>query len=234
MISIENLTFGYKSNQPVICHLNLNLHSGQIHGIAGLNGSGKTTLLQLLFGLQKPDSGEIMHNKAKLSKKVMTFLPAENYFYNYITAKEYLALFGNNEFDLIKWNELFKIPLNQIIDEYSSGMKKKVAIMGIISQRKPIMILDEPFNNLDIETNRLLREILLRLKEKGTTIIVTSHIVETLTNLCDEIHYLESGKIRVSCPRQDFDNFQTALFAEIEAKNILQLNQLLGEKKSGF
>jgi ABC-2 type transport system ATP-binding protein len=229
MISISKLEFGYKPRQPVIKGLNLELQMGEIHGIAGLNGSGKTTLLQLIFGLLKPQEGAISCSSFPLSKKVVSLLPVENHFYSFITAREYLSLFQTDGSDIENWNELFNIPLDQIIDEYSSGMKKKVAVLGIIIQDKPLVILDEPFNNLDIETNRLLREIFLRLKKQGTTIIVTSHIVETLTNLCDEIHYLEGGNIKLSCESKGFDQFQQTLYSKIEMKNRSKLDELMGE-----
>jgi ABC-2 type transport system ATP-binding protein len=228
MISISKLVFGYTPQQPVINGLSLNLEMGKIHGIAGLNGSGKTTLLQLIFGLLKPRAGSIACSQFPLGKKVVAYLPAENHFYSFITAREYLSLFQTDGSDIEKWNELFNIPLDQIIDDYSSGMKKKVAVLGIIIQNKPLVILDEPFNNLDIETNRLLREIFLRLKKRGTTIIVTSHIVETLTNLCDEIHYLDDGNIQLSCKSDDFDQFQQRLYSKIEMKNRTRLDELMG------
>jgi ABC-2 type transport system ATP-binding protein len=232
MILINDVVFGYKSNHPVINGITLQLPTGKIHGIAGLNGSGKTTLLHLLFGLLKPDAGQINCSRFALTKKVMAMLPAENHFYSFITAKEYLSLFENKTSEIEKWNELFQIPLHQILDEFSSGMKKKVAIMGVICQNKQIMLLDEPFNNLDIETSRLLRELFLRLKDTGKTLIITSHIIETLTNLCDEIHYLDSGKIKMSFNKDDFDKFESSLFAEIEIKNRTKLDGLLGRKQS--
>lgn len=98
--------------------------------------------------------------------------------------------------------------------------------MGILKQDKAIMILDEPFNGLDIEACRVLRSILLRLKEQEKTIIVTSHIIETLTNLCDYIHYLENGKISFSKDKTEFDQFEKDIFHSIEDRNQDLLNAL--------
>lgn len=89
------------------------------------------------------------------------------------------------------------------------------------------MILDEPFNGLDIEACRIIRMILLRLKEKGKTIIITSHIIETLTNLCDLIHYLENGKIRYSKDRNEFVEFEKEIFDSIENKNEKLIDELI-------
>lgn len=219
MISIENLVVSYEKNVNVIDNLNLSLSIGLIHGIVGLNGSGKTTLLNTIYGLKRQSAGNVLCNDGKLGKKDASYLATENFFYSNITAREYLNLFKAHNFDIEKWNELFRLPLDNVVDEYSTGMKKKLAILGLLKQDKPVMILDEPFNGLDIASSRIVRTLLLQLKETGKTIIITSHILETLTNLCDYIHYLRKGKIDYSCDKGGFKDFQTNLFSEIEKKN---------------
>lgn len=219
MITIKNLNISYQKNKKVIDSLNLTMEENTINGIVGLNGTGKTTLLNAIYGLKKIDSGKINLKEAAITKREIAYLVTENFFYSNITGREYLSLFKNKQFNDDKWNELFLLPLNQIIDEYSSGMKKKLAIIGILKQDKPIIILDEPFNGLDIETSRIIRSILLRLKKRGKTIIITSHIIETLTNLCDYIHYLENGKIKYSKEKKEFAEFEKEIFKTIETKN---------------
>ncbi len=227
MILIENLTVSYPQNPKVIDGLNLSLDRGFIHGLVGLNGTGKTTLLNTIYGLKKQDTGNITFKGEKLKKQYVAYLVTENFFYSHITAREYLSLFENTGFDTEKWNELFCLPIDKIIDGYSTGMKKKLAILGILKQDKPIMILDEPFNGLDIETARIIRSVLIKLKDKGKTIIITSHIMETLTNLCDYIHYLENGKIRYSCDKGGFDRFEQEIFSTIEARNEKLIDELI-------
>ncbi len=219
MISISNLSISYTKNEKVIHELNLQMQGSCIHGIVGLNGSGKTTLLNSIFGLKTYDKGEILFNNKKISKKFISYLPTENYFYNNITGREYLNLFKNSKFDIKKWNELFVLPLDKIIESYSTGMRKKLALFGILKLDKEIMILDEPFNGLDIETSRIIRSILLKLKEKGKIIIITSHIIETLTNMCDFIHMLENRKIKFSIGVDEFEKFENDIFSSIETKN---------------
>ncbi len=227
MISIEELTVSYQKEKPVLNNLNLLLDSGLIHGIVGLNGAGKTTLLKAVFGLKKMDNGLIQKNNQKLSKKQIAYLATENFFYSNITGREYLSLFKNNKFDLEQWNRLFLLPLDRIIDEYSTGMKKKLALLAVLKQDKPVMILDEPFNGLDIETSRIIRMVLLELKERNKTIIVTSHIIETLTNLCDFIHYLNSGIIEYSKDKSGFAEFEKDVFDKIENANIELIKALI-------
>ena len=226
MITIENISVSYGQTRKVIDALSLDLPGHAIHGIVGLNGSGKTTLLNSVYGLKKPDSGCILYNNHKINKKEMSLLVTENYFYPNITGREYLGLFDNHTFGTEKWNALFLLPLDDIIDHYSSGMKKKLAFMGILKQDKPVMILDEPFNGLDIEACRIIRQVLLRLKDRGKTVIITSHIIETLTNLCDHLHYLEKGKIMFTKNKEEFGAFEKEIFASIENKNETLINEL--------
>lgn len=228
MITIENLVVSYDKGQNIIDSLNLAISDNTINGIVGLNGAGKTTFLNSVYGLKSIDSGDIKFNDRKINKKEVSFLETENYFYSNITGREYLSLFKNPDYDSDKWNQLFLLPLDTIVDDYSTGMKKKLALMGILKQDKPIMILDEPFNGLDIETCRIIRQILLKLKERDKTIIITSHIIETLTNLCDYIHYMEKGKIKYSKDKLDFKEFEREIFASIETKNEELINQLIG------
>ena len=227
MISISNLTVSYSKQNTVLNNLSLSIKEHEIHGIVGLNGSGKSTLLNTLYGLAKEDSGQIAHNGQKLTKKELSYLVTENYFYSGITAREYLSLFKAPLYDIDKWNSLFSLPLDEIIDGFSSGMKKKLTLMGVLKQDKPIMILDEPFNGLDIESCRIVRSILLALKENGKTILMTSHIIETLTNLCDNIHYLEDGIIKYSRTKEQFEEFQREIFNTIESRNEKVIRDLM-------
>jgi ABC-2 type transport system ATP-binding protein len=227
MITIENLVVSYDKGHNIIDLLSLVLSENTINGIVGLNGAGKTTLLNSIYGLKKIDSGAIKFHDGKINKKEISFLETENYFYSNITGREYLSLFKNPDYNVDKWNQLFLLPLDTIIDDYSTGMKKKLALMGILKQDKNIMILDEPFNGLDIETCRIIRQILLKLKGHKKTIIITSHIIETLTNLCDYIHYLEKGQIKYTKDKTDFKEFEREIFASIENKNEKLINELL-------
>jgi ABC-2 type transport system ATP-binding protein len=230
MISIKQLVVSYQPDKPVIKGLNLKMDENKIHGIVGLNGSGKTTLLNAIFGLKRPVTGIVLFQGRKASKKDISYLVTENYFYSNITGREYLQLFKNKDFLTGKWNELFLLPLDELIDNYSSGMKKKLALMGSLKQNKPVMILDEPFNGLDIESTRILRMILLKLKEQGKTIIITSHIIETLTNLCDSIHFLEEGKIKFSKSKSEFAVFEKEIFQSIEEKNLGLVEEILNSQ----
>ena len=226
MITIKNVSISY-GNENVINNLQLELKNDCIHGIVGLNGSGKTTLLNAIFGLKRHDKGEVLYKDKKLTKKDISYLPTENYFYPNITGREYLKLFKNKDFDTEKWNFLFLLPLDKVIETYSTGMKKKLALFGMLKNDKPVMILDEPFNGLDIETSRIIRSVLIKYKEKKKTIIITSHIIETLTNMCDYIHLLENKNIKKNIEKENFKQFESEIFQSIEDKNTDLINELI-------
>ena len=226
MIIANGISVSYGSKRALL-GIDLELKTSAIHGVVGLNGSGKTTLLNALFGLKRMDSGSVLYNGSRISKKGMAYLPTENFFYAGITGREYLRLFNNSRFDDNQWQELFAISLDSLIDSYSTGMKKKLALLGVLKQNKPIIILDEPFNGLDIESCRVVRSILLKLKEKGRTILVTSHIFETLANLCDSISYLTDGMIEETVSTDDFGKLQAKLYEDIECRSEAILSKLV-------
>ncbi len=227
MIKIQNLTVSYGKN-IILENLKLELQPTHIHGLIGLNGSGKTTLLNTLYGLNKPDAGEIFYEQKKLTRKNIAFLPTQNFFYSRITGEEYLRLFQtqNQQFSIQDWNEIFELPLKKLIEDYSTGMKKKLALLGILSLNRPIFILDEPSNGLDLESNQILKKIMLRLKETGKTILITSHILEMLWTVCDVIHHLENKKIQQSYTASEFQYLENQLFNYHHSQEI-QLQKLL-------
>jgi ABC-2 type transport system ATP-binding protein len=138
--------------------LKQNFVSEKVHGIIGLNGAGKTTFFNILSSFVKADKGEILYKERKITRKDVAFLETINFFYSNLTGREYLEIFpnSNERFDLMNINKLLKLPLDEIIESYSTGMKKKLALLSIIKQEKPIYIFDEPFNGLDLETNMAL------------------------------------------------------------------------------
>ncbi|TAM99276.1 MAG: ABC transporter ATP-binding protein [Chitinophagaceae bacterium] len=219
MLTIKNLTASY-GKDSVLENLNLDIEEGMIHGLAGINGSGKTTLFHTIYGFIKPDAGTIQLNEQPLSRKKIAFLETQNYFYSNIKGKEYLDLFpdSTSTFSVKMWQELFKFPLNDLIENYSTGMKKKLALTGILKLDKPILLLDEPFNGIDMEAVRIIEKLLLRLKEKGKTIIVTSHILETLTAICDQIHILENKNITRIYRKNEFEGIEHDIFGEMDEK----------------
>jgi len=232
MLRIENLSVSYGPHL-VLDNLSLALPLHQVHGLAGMNGAGKTTLLHAMAGFVKSTSGKISYETSALKRTDLSFLATENFFYSYITGREYLELFEVpvSSTGIEEWNRIFSLPLNQQVEGYSSGMKKKLAIIGVLRQNKPLVVLDEPFNGLDLEASRMLSLIIARLKEQGSTVIITSHILGSLTGICDQIHLLHNGKIRFSRDKMHFDLLEKEIFGEFDqehealVRDIFQKNQ---------
>ncbi|MDR3287768.1 MAG: ATP-binding cassette domain-containing protein [Prevotellaceae bacterium] len=215
MISISNIDVSYGSKK-VLKNIDLQLNESNVYGIVGLNGSGKTTLLNTIYGIKKADAGNILIDDKKLSKQDIAYIESENYFYPYLKGKEYLNLINNKDFDNDLWQKLFNIPLNELIDNYSTGMKKKLAILFGIKMNKNIYIFDEPFNGLDVESTQILKLIITKMKKSEKTLIVTSHIIEVLPDICDYIFHIDNGEIKNKYSISDFDKMKQQIYVTIE------------------
>lgn len=211
MLEIRDLSVSFK-DKNVLRGLNLKVEEGSVIGLLGKNGAGKTTLFESLYQNQKY-IGEILWHKEKLQRKSISYLETENYFYPYITGKEYLEYFSQHKENSLKeLTEKFRLPLNKFVQDYSSGMKKKIALMGMLMLDKPINILDEPFNGVDFEGVHILYEIIRELKDKNKIVVISSHIIETLFHTCDKIAILEDGIIRNIFERLEFDQLSNFKF----------------------
>ena len=216
MIEIKNIHVSF-SRKKVLNELSASFNSSEIHGIVGLNGAGKTTLFNAISNVIIPDSGEILFNGRKIKHSDSEFIETDNYFYSNITGNEYLNIFpaSNKNFSLEAFQELFKLPLGYLIETYSNGMKKKLALLAVLKQDKPIYIFDEPFNGLDLETNKVLEIVIKKLREKSKTIFISSHILEPLEDICDDIHHLSNGVITSSYKKENFSHLKSGLFDEL-------------------
>lgn len=204
MLEIKNISVSFK-DKNVLQNLNLEIEEGIILGILGKNGAGKTTLFESLYQSQKY-TGEILWKNHKLLRENISYLETENYFYPYITGREYLSYFAKDKLPkTIELAEKFQLPLEKYVQYYSSGMKKKLALIGMLMLDKPINILDEPFNGVDFEGVYLLYDIIRELKQSNKIVIISSHIIETLFHTCDRIVTLENGLISNIFEKTDFE-----------------------------
>ncbi len=228
MLKINDLSVSFGDHR-VLDHLNLECLKGELHGILGMNGAGKTTLFRTIYGFKKKDDGDCIFENSSVRSRTIGFLETENYFYSYMKGQEYLDLLSNAEvkFDIEKWNQIFNLPLNDLIDTYSTGMKKKLTFLGVMALDRPILILDEPFNGVDVESNEKIFQILQRLKTRGKVILLSSHILSSLTSICDKISFLKDGVIAKTYSRDEFPLLESEL-REMVQQNINQtLNELM-------
>ncbi|MCB9227918.1 MAG: ABC transporter ATP-binding protein [Chitinophagales bacterium] len=208
MIKINGLSKSYGKNE-VLKNISMEFLKGKVYGIVGENGAGKTTLFRCIAGLENYN-GEIISEHSPL-KKHLGLLLTDPFFFSKITGKEYIRLLcnarGKSNLEIESKN-IFDLPLNQYASTYSTGMKKKLAITAILLQENEYFILDEPFNGVDIQSNIILTEIILKLKELNKVVLISSHIFSTLSDTCDEIHLLRKGEQIKSVQKSEFKNLE--------------------------
>ena len=221
MIKIKELSklFG---NKEVLKNLSMEFSTGNVYGIVGENGAGKTTLFRCISGLESY-SGEIISDVKPL-KNHLGLLLTEPFFFTMMTGREYIRLLcnarGKTNVDIDNKN-IFDLPLEQYASTYSTGMKKKLAITAILLQENEYFILDEPFNGVDIQSNIILTEIILKLKELNKIVIISSHIFSTLSDTCDEIHLLRKGEQIKSVNKTGFKDLEQEM-KEITIGNLIK------------
>ncbi|HQR02305.1 MAG TPA: ATP-binding cassette domain-containing protein [Ferruginibacter sp.] len=223
MIQVTGLSKNYGDKQA-LKNINLRLERGRVYGIAGENGAGKTTLFRCIAGLETCE-GEIRADKDPL-KNHLGLLPTEPYFFSRITGIEYIRLLCNarqKQAADIESRNIFELPLKRYASTYSTGMKKKLALMAILLQDNDYFILDEPFNGVDIQSNIVITELILSLKQRNKIIVVSSHIFSTLHDTCDEIHLLHEGTIQRSVQKDGFGALEAEMKEASVGKKIDQL-----------
>jgi ABC-2 type transport system ATP-binding protein len=223
MLEVKQLSKSFGSKE-VLQKIDLELAPGGIYGIVGANGSGKTTLFRCLAGLEAYEG--TINAPVQPFKNSLGLLLAETYFFSRMTGREYLRLLcsarGVVEKNLDQRN-IFELPLDQYVSTYSTGMQKKLAFLGILLQKNQYFILDEPFNGVDIQSNILFQEILLELKSLGKTILLSSHIFSTLSQVCDHIYWLKEGSMVQVAQRAEFSQLEQALREVVVGRRLEQL-----------
>ena len=211
MITISHLFKSFGAKQ-VLDDVNISCRPGSVSGIVGKNGAGKTTLFRCIAGIESYE-GSIVSSGQELKGNI-AFLPTAPVVIKWITGREYLQLMANAgrvyDVDFDQYN-VFDLPLGEYMHNYSTGMIKKLSIVGILLQRRDIIILDEPFNGVDIQSNIIITEMVQRWKEAGKTVIIASHIFSTLVDTCDMIHHIEDGQIINSVAKDSFDQVEAEI-----------------------
>jgi ABC-2 type transport system ATP-binding protein len=228
IIEIKDFTFSY-GKTTVFSDLSLTIANGTIHGILGPNGAGKSTLFNCIFEHNKYESISVKESH----KKEFAYLQTEPYFYPYMTGMEYLNIvcLPEKRSDIELWNEIFQLPFDEYVHNYSTGMKKKIALLGNILLGKKILLLDEPTNGLDLEANEFFKLLVMQLKKSGITVIISSHVLETLFNTCDFVTML--SKPAITYNKTEFEQLNLLLQVDYGKKQQEKLDRLLPIAKTG-
>jgi ABC-2 type transport system ATP-binding protein len=210
MLKIENLSKSYGKFKAV-SDFNLTVKEGEIYGFVGPNGAGKTTIMKIMAGLLSADDGSVsvdgdnlLKNVTRL-KQVVGYMPDFFGVYDNLTVIEYLQFYSSaygipSDIAIARAKELLELvnlqdKINDYVDGLSRGMKQRLCLARTLVHNPDIIILDEPASGLDPLTRYELKYILKNLSEKGKTIIISSHILTELAEVCSNICIIEKGKV---------------------------------------
>jgi len=216
VIQIRNLTKVYRDfwgrkKVQALNSLSLDVKPGEVFGLLGPNGSGKTTTLKLLLGLLFPTEGEITvlgkpaHDVEKNER--IGYLPEESYLYRFLNADETLDFYGRlfnmsaqvrkeRKDQLIELVGLQQARRRQL-KEYSKGMTRRIGLAQALINDPDLVLLDEPTSGLDPLGTRDMKDMILRLREQGKTVVMCSHLLADVQDVCDRIAILYSGELKV-------------------------------------
>lgn len=213
-VEIENLVKDFRTSfrrQPLraVDHVSIRIMPGEVYGLIGPNGSGKSTTMKALLGLVAPTSGKCaIFGRDSLqvdSRNDVGFLPENPYFYKHLSGEETLAFYG-------KLCGLHGKHLNQRIGEllelvdlegarhrriggYSKGMLQRIGLAQAMIQDPRLLILDEPTAGVDPVGSRQIRDLILRLRGRGITVFLCSHLLEQVQEVCDHVGIIYEGKL---------------------------------------
>ncbi len=238
MIEIKNLTKGF-GKTLVLDNLNCTIKDNAIYGLVGANGAGKSTLLRLINSIYKPEHGEIYVDGIEvydneLLKQDMVFVPDDLFFYSGYSlmdmAHYYEALY--NKFDInyvIEKANNLKLNLHAKISSFSKGMKRQCALICALATKAKYLFFDETFDGLDPVVRKYFKGLLADiLSEQETTIIMTSHNLRELEDICDNLGLLYKGNILFE---SDIDTLKTNMFkVQISLKEDFNKNTFKGLK----
>ena len=198
-------------DRPAVNGLNLKVHGGEFYALLGPNGAGKTTTLRMVAGLLQPDAGEISvfgtdNVRDPLSaKRKIAWVSDEPMIYDKLTPMEYLefvsGLWGvdpaeaeKRSLELVEWLGLAPHAMERC-GGFSKGMRQKVALAGALVHEPQLIILDEPLTGLDAGSARQVKDVLLSRVKRGTTIIMTTHILEVAERMAERIGVIAEGRL---------------------------------------
>ena len=210
LISCQHIAkrFGTKT---ALDDVSVDIPQGQIFGLLGPNGAGKTTLIRIINRILVQDEGEVLFDSRPITREDVArigYLPEERGLYRKMKVGDqamYLAQLkgmsaSEASAELKKWFQKFGISSwwNKKVEELSKGMAQKIQFITTVVHKPSLMILDEPFSGFDPVNADLIRKEILRLKDEGATIILSTHNMESVEELCDEIALLDKAKLVIT------------------------------------
>ncbi|MFB5253029.1 ABC transporter ATP-binding protein [Bacillus mycoides] len=202
VLKIENLWKRYNL-KTVIQDVSLTISEGKIIGLVGNNGSGKTTLLKMISGLRLPSKGSIAIGDKKVAlekKEIVSFMPDSPVFEKWMTVKDAVLFYRDMyaDFDLQQAMDLiveFKIPLEENISILSKGTTGILQLILTFSRKAKLYVLDEPLGGIDLISREHVLDLILNFYREDSTILISTHLIEEIENIFDEVIFLKDGGI---------------------------------------
>ncbi|MEI0737867.1 ABC transporter ATP-binding protein [Paenibacillus sp. JTLBN-2024] len=210
VLDIQGLSGGYSLNRPVLHDVSFQVNPGEMVGLIGLNGAGKSTTMKHILGLMTPKkerfaSGGKTGRRFRNLSRLLAFVPESPLLYDDMTVREHLEFTaraynvprGDYEERADRLSRIFRMQdkMDSLSTQLSKGMRQKVMIMCAFVARPSLYIIDEPFLGLDPLGIRSLLDFMVELKEGGSSILLSSHILSTIENYCDRFVVLHQGSI---------------------------------------
>jgi ABC-2 type transport system ATP-binding protein len=222
VIEIQDCTKRY-GELVAVNDLSFTVKESEIFGLLGPNGAGKSTTIKMMVGLLRPDSGWIKIGGYDIgmdplnAKRVIGYVPEKAFIYEKLTAWEYLTfvsgLYSIEEGVFIKnaseYLEIFGLSewKDELISSFSMGMKQRLVLTSIFMRNPKVIILDEPHNGLDPKGVRILKEILFKLRNAGTAIILSTHIIAIAEQICDRVAIINRGLVVAQGAKEDLRRY---------------------------
>ena len=209
-IVVEGLSKVFRK-QVAVDRLSFRVKRGRFFGFLGPNGAGKSTTIKMLTGLLRPSAGEVAIEGRRLASQLLEIkglvgvLPEELPLYERLTGEEYLHFAGRmyglarqetrrRSEELLEFLSLAD-ERGKLVVDYSLGMKKKLALAASLIHNPRVLFLDEPLNGIDPVSGRVVTDLLRRLAQKGVTLFFTSHVLDVVERLCDEVAVIHQGRL---------------------------------------
>ncbi|MCP3902824.1 MAG: ABC transporter ATP-binding protein [Planctomycetes bacterium] len=239
--------FWMRTKARAVDHVDFEIHPHEIFGLLGPNGSGKSTIIKMMLGLLNKTSGRLTvfgKNPSDVAvKKYIGFLPEESYLYRFLTARETLEYYGklfgiDRRTRRRRTDELLEmVGLTQVahrpIGEYSKGMTRRIGIAQALINDPEFLILDEPTSGLDPIGTRQVKDLLLDLKRRGKTILLSSHLLADVEDVCDRLVMLYGGRIQAQGTADELlsDTRRTVITTDrLDADTISRIEQVVSER----
>ena len=232
ILQVNNVYKQY-ANHLALNNVSITVPRGEIFGLLGPNGAGKTTLIRIINNITAPDKGEVLFDGKKLSEKDIYrigYLPEERGLYKKMKVGDeamYLCrLKGVSKSDAQKklkyWFEKFKIESwwNKKVEELSKGMAQKIQFITTVLHEPELLIFDEPFSGFDPVNADIIKQEILELKKKGTTIIFSTHNMESVEQLCDNIALINKSEVVLTGRVNEIKKSQSTNTYHIECTGI--------------